>query len=126
MLSLPWKRRIAPGSDRLLQRAAFRGIVPSETLERRDKGGGSQPFFDGLDAGHAWRTLLTDRPRIVERGYARLDAWRAAIDLARVGQTHEYMPLRGAIILEYWLQQLERYPTQGNAAVANAATIVAP
>ncbi|HEX4013031.1 MAG TPA: asparagine synthase-related protein [Candidatus Cybelea sp.] len=121
MLGVDWSHKIAPKSDRLLQRGALRSIVPDETLQRRDKGGSSQPFFDGLDASPSWREALTARPRIVERGYARGAEWRRAVELARAGRTSDLSAFRGAAILEVWLQHLEALRNGGDRKISDAA-----
>ena len=121
MLGVDWDHKIAPKSDRLLQRSALRSILPDATLQRRDKGGSSQPFFDGLDASPSWREALTERPRIVDRGYAKLDEWRRAVDLARAGRTSDLSAFRAAAILEVWLQHLETLPQTGNRKIAGEA-----
>lgn len=121
MLGVDWSHKIAPKSDRLLQRSALRSVLPDATLQRRDKGGSSQPFFDGLDASPSWREALTERPRIVERGYARLDEWRRAVNLARAGRTSDLSAFRAAAILEVWLQHLEALPQTGNRRIAGEA-----
>jgi asparagine synthase (glutamine-hydrolysing) len=108
MLAIPWERKLAPGGDRLLHRRAFDGILPAETLRRTDKGGSDQPSYDGLERGAAWVRALTERPRLVEHGYARLDEWRSAVHSARVGRSIGIGYFRASAALEMWFQQLEQ------------------
>jgi len=110
MLAVPWETKIAPTHDRALQRRAFKGILPAKTLQRFNKGGGAQAMLEGLERSRAWHEALTARPRIVERGYARLQEWRNAVQHARVGQTDGFPQFLASAILELWLQGLERLP----------------
>jgi len=121
MLAVPWEQKLGPSGDRLLQRRAFEGILPGETLRRTDKGGSDQPWYAGLDSSPLWRRALTTQPRIVERGWVRLDEWRATVQRARVGRTIGIGHFRASAAIELWLQQLERTSAAGDHAVANAA-----
>jgi hypothetical protein len=110
MLRIPAQIKFAPGSDRVLQRRSFVGILPEKTLQRRSKGGSCQPHIDGLEGGRAWRRALTAAPRLVHRGYARLDEWREAVQRACFGRMIGLKFFGASATLELWLQQLESEP----------------
>jgi asparagine synthase (glutamine-hydrolysing) len=120
MLAVPWEHKLGPRGDRLLQRRAFEGVLPDETLRRTNKGGSDQPWYAGLDSSPLWRKALTAQPRIVDRGWVRLDEWRATVQRARVGRTIGIGHFRASAAIELWLQQLERTPAAGDHAVADA------
>ncbi len=110
MLRVPPSVKFEPGRDRVIQRRALAGLVPEKTLQRRDKGGSCQPHIDGLESSPAWYQALTANPRIVQRGYARLDAWRQTVRLARLGRMPGLKYFQASATLEVWLQQLEGQP----------------
>jgi asparagine synthase (glutamine-hydrolysing) len=116
MLAVPWARKLTPKGDRLLQRRALAGVVPDAILQRNDKGSTAQPIIDGLERGDDWVRALTARPRIVERGYARLEAWREAVQRARVGQTVGFKYFDASAALEIWLQGIESRRRHQDAA----------
>jgi hypothetical protein len=107
MLAIPRTQKLKPGEDRVLQRRALVNIVPDTTLRRKDKGFSDQPSCEGLASSDAWASALTARPRIVERGYARLGEWREAVERARFGRTIGLKYFEASATLEIWLQRLE-------------------
>jgi len=123
VLSMDWEHKISATQDRLVQRAAMRGILPEATRTRETKGGSSQNWIDGLAQGRAWYERLTDAPRIAARGYADLAAWRTAAAQARIARTTAHMFFDRTAALEMWLQSLETHRdpkpalvSQGNPA----------
>jgi asparagine synthase (glutamine-hydrolysing) len=121
MLRVPPAVHFKPHQDRVLQRRALVGLVPEQTLQRRDKGGSCQPHIDGLESSPAWYHALTANPRIVQRGYARLDAWRETVQLARLGRMPGLKYFQASATLEIWLQQLEGLG--GTSRLAERATL---
>jgi asparagine synthase (glutamine-hydrolysing) len=107
MLALPSAQQVKPSEDRVLQRRALVNILPGATLGRRDKGFSDQPSCEGLASSDEWVAALTAHPRIVERGYARLDEWRKAVERARFGRTIGLKYFEASATLEMWLQSLE-------------------
>jgi asparagine synthase (glutamine-hydrolysing) len=110
MHALPWDQKMRPGEDRLLQRRALAGILPEAVRSRRGKTTADQPYFEGLRRSKAWISLLTDRPRIVERGFVDGRLWNEAVKLAQFGHFHSraIASFVSAAGLEFWLRQLER------------------
>lgn len=119
-LCLPWEAKLRAGGDRLIQRRALTGVLPSATIGRTDKGGSGEPWFEGLDRGVEVRRALTERPRTVERGWLDLDEWRLAVDRARVGSTM-LAKFRAAASTELWLQQVETLSATGTQHLRQSA-----
>jgi asparagine synthase (glutamine-hydrolysing) len=109
MHALPWEQKLRPGQDRLLQRRALAGILPEAIRTRSGKASADQAYFEGLRKSRAWISLLTDRPRIVERGYVDGVLWNDAVKLAQLGYVHQHgsASFVSAAALEFWLRQLE-------------------
>ncbi len=110
MHALPWEQKMRPGEDRLLQRRALAGILPEAVRSRRGKTTSDQPYFEGLRKSKAWVSLLTDHPRIVERGFVDGLLWNEAVKLAQFGHFHSgaIASFVSAAGLEFWLRQLEQ------------------
>ena len=108
MHALPWEQKIRPGYVRLLQRRALSGVLPEAVRTRRHKAGADESFFEGLRRSKEWVSLLTDRPRIVERGFADGRLWNDAVRLAQLGyvQPGGIPSFLSAVQLELWLRQL--------------------
>jgi asparagine synthase (glutamine-hydrolysing) len=109
MASLPWREQLGPGVDRLLQREAMAGVLPEQTRSRRGKRGSDAAFYLGLRRSGAWHTLLTERPRIVERGYVERTRWSDAVEKARFGFVEDIGAFLWCCALECWLRSLESY-----------------
>lgn len=107
MVGVPWDQKLRPHCDRYLQRRALRGILPESVRLRGDKGTYSQAVFEGLRRNRDWTDLLTDSPRLAERGIVDLERWREAVAQARFGRTHTDKHFLAAVSLEAWLQGLE-------------------
>lgn len=107
MQSVPWSEKLHPACDRLLQRRAFAGILPEKTLRRGNKPGPDELYYKSLDGSQKWIQLLTDRPRIVERGYVLLKPWVEEVERARQGKTAGIRFFFAGASLEAWLRQLE-------------------
>jgi len=125
MLSIPWEHKYRSGGDRPLQRLAMEGVVPRRTLRRRGKQGPDQAVQEGLESGDAWIAMLTDRPRIVERGYAAAGPWREAVQQARFGRTIGVRHFMASANLEAWLQGLERFSPRPRLAASRSADAAA-
>lgn len=117
MHALPWEQKIRPGYDRLLQRRALSGVLPEAVRTRRDKAGADESFFEGLRRSKEWASLLTDRPLIVEHGYADGRLWNDAVRLAQLGivQRGGIPSFLSAAELELWLRQLEQGVTHNGS-----------
>src|SRR3712207_4628922 len=107
MFGVPWEQRLRPDCDRYLQRRALRRILPESVRLRGNKGAYSQVVFDGLRRSREWTDLLTESPRLAERGIVDLGRWREAVTQARFGRTYTDRHFLTAVSLEAWLQQLE-------------------
>lgn len=107
MFAVPWEQKFRPGEDRSLQRRALAGILPEKIRNRTGKGRPGEAMHLGLASQSAWIEPLTLRPRIVERGYVRLEPWRRAVALARQGCERAISQFLSAATLEIWLQGLE-------------------
>lgn len=108
MYSVPWGHKIAPGTDRLLQREALRNTLPEKVRVRKSKAVMDQPIFEGLRQGRAWLDLLTRAPRLIERGIVDAQRWDIAVAQARMGQTFHLPQFEAACTLEIWLRQFDR------------------
>lgn len=117
MLAAPSAHRYHAAGDRILQRRAMVGIVPEQTLQRRDKGSPSQAFYEGLEASPEWQDLLTLRPHIVARGYADLPRWRDTVQQACLGRTVGFGAFAASVNLEAWLGQLRLFTPLGEPGV---------
>jgi len=113
MFAIPWEQKVRADVDRYLQRRALRGILPESVRRRGGKFGYSQPLYEGLRRNRDWVDLLTDRPRLAERGIVGLEPWREAVSQARFGRTHTDKHFLAALSLEVWLQQLESFSAEG-------------
>jgi asparagine synthase (glutamine-hydrolysing) len=105
MYALPPEQQIQPGLTRSLQRRALAGILPEKTRMRRDKKGPDESVFRGLRLNSSMRTLLTDKPEIVQRGFVDERPWREAVQLASFGHVAAIRSFLSTTSLEMWLQQ---------------------
>lgn len=110
MFAIPADQRVRPGEDRSLQRRALAGILPERVRTRRGKMGPQQLYHDGLQNSPEWINALTDRPRVVERGYVDAQLWQQAVEQMTVGRTHGLLHFLGTATLEVWLRQIESLP----------------
>jgi asparagine synthase (glutamine-hydrolysing) len=107
MFALPWSDKVRPGEDRIIQRRALKGLLPDQVRLRRGKRSTDEAIFSGLLRSRQGYAYLTEKPRIVERGYVRRDAWEKAVGLARFGLVRGLSSFLAAASLEYWLRTLE-------------------
>ncbi len=107
MCSIPWEVRLSPIVDRVLQRAAFKGILPDVITQRETKAGPDQVIYKGLASGAQWLHLLSTKPVLVERGYIDPVQWKQTIELAQLGRCTSIKHFIAAATLEAWLQQLK-------------------
>ncbi len=110
MFAVPWDEKLRPGLDRRLQRRALAGILPEATRQRRDKGGPDQAVFDGLRHSAEWQSILTDAPRLVERGFVDPARWRHAVHQARFANVRPVSLFIQAAMLEWWLRHHDTRP----------------
>ncbi len=109
MYALPWREKILPGQDRVLQRSALKGILPERIRTRRNKRSTDEAIFAGLLGNREAYALLTENPLIVSRGYVQGAAWKEAVSRARFGVVHAVPSLLAAASLELWLREFERF-----------------
>jgi asparagine synthase (glutamine-hydrolysing) len=109
MAALPWQDQLEPDSDRPLQRAAMVGILPEQTRLRRGKRGSDAALYLALRRCTEWYDLLTERPRLAERGYVDRTRWREAVDKARFGHVEDIGAFLWCCAVEAWLQDAERH-----------------
>jgi asparagine synthase (glutamine-hydrolysing) len=107
MLSLPAHQKFDPEMDRSLQRRALKAILPEPLRLRRDKTIFDQPCYEGLRTGKVWSRLLTDSPRVVDRGIVDPVLWTQAVEQAKLGHTHFLPQFEAVATLEIWLRQFE-------------------
>lgn len=110
MMSSSPDMRQRPDEDRVLQRRALSGILPDEIRLRKTKTIYDQPCYEGLRQGAQFVRLLTDNPRIAERGIVDYEPWIEAVKQARLGRTHFLPQFEAAATLEIWLRSLEKNP----------------
>lgn len=109
MLQLPPSIKFDPNIDRVLQRDAFRNIVPDRILDRVSKGLTDQLWIEGLAANRDWQERLTERPRLVELGIVEALPWRSFIELMAVAPPQSYMRFNDFASIEIWLQNLGEF-----------------
>jgi asparagine synthase (glutamine-hydrolysing) len=109
MAALPWQDQFEPDCDRPLQRLAMVGMLPEQTRLRRGKRGSDAAFYLALRRSAEWYDLLTERPRLADRGYVNGKRWREAVDKARFGHVEDIGAFLWACSLEAWLQDVERH-----------------
>lgn len=109
MAGLPWQDQLEPDCDRPLQRAAMAGLLPKQTRLRRGKRGSDAAFYLALRRDTEWYALLTERPRVAERGYVDRSRWREAVDKARFGYVEDIGAFLCCCALEAWLRSVERH-----------------
>lgn len=127
MFALPWELKLQPNANRLLQRHTLRGILPEKIRTRRGKQGPSQTYFEGLRRSRAWVDLLTNQPRLVERGYVVKSAWQETVQKTRYGVAPSLKHFLLSAALEAWLHQLETRPdTMARRRVSVSASSFRP
>ncbi|MBC7985973.1 MAG: hypothetical protein H7X93_04795 [Sphingomonadaceae bacterium] len=108
MLNLDFRERRGITGDRRLQRRALGDRLPEAILTRTSKGSAQELRERHLMESDRWYALMTQNPRIVQRGWADAEKWRALVDRARVGASEYSAAFVNAIQTELWLRALER------------------
>lgn len=120
-VALPAAQKIDNGVTKVVLREAMRGIVPDETLDRRDKQGYPTPANDWLRSiGMEYAGDVIASRRFRERGVFDADAAAAAFERWRSGRG----PLAGLwtwLSTEAWFRQYVDTPVSGWARPATAA-----
>jgi len=106
--STPWRLRFNEVQNRVLQRQALREILPEKIRIRIDKRGPDEAFLEGLRKSTVFHALLTDHPRIVERGYVDEKLWIEAVNQGKFGAVPSFPCFLAAICIEIWLRQMEK------------------
>lgn len=117
MFSLPADQKFDPEMDRSLQRRAMKAILPELLRLRRDKTIFDQPCYEGLRTGKVWGGLLTNSPRVVERGIVDGTLWTQAVEQAKLGHTHFLPQFEAVATLEIWLRQLENLKSNASGGL---------
>jgi asparagine synthase (glutamine-hydrolysing) len=112
MLSIPPDVVCRPGQPRRLMRSALQGLWPPPLRRRQSKDSFSGVFLESLRP--LAQLLLNRGPRLqlVERGYIDLGSVRKRLDLLAGSLECNEPQLRQIILLELWLQSLEKRGTK--------------
>lgn len=106
-LSLPPEMRALGRDDRRLQREALRGILPEEIRTRSTKGTSQESTEKDLMQSDVWWKAMTDRPRIVARGWVDESVWQKTMEGVRLGIYDGTLNLEAAMLTELWLRRME-------------------
>jgi asparagine synthase (glutamine-hydrolysing) len=96
-------QRLLGGRFKPLLTSAVRGLVPSDVLDRRDKGEFSAEAFRGLARNRARILELCEDSRLAERGLIDPAAFRSAV-LNPGPMSHHLMPIDTTVACESWLR----------------------
>ncbi len=110
MLGLDFRVRRGVGTDRRLQRAALADRLPSSILSRRSKGSAQELRERHLMESDRWYRMMTEAPRLIERGWVNAEIWRDEVERARLGVAGLSAPFMNAVNTELWLRALEETP----------------
>lgn len=107
-LACPTDQFLRNGEGRSLHRRALSGLVPPETLARKDKRGNSESMLRAFAReASQLSALFSQDARVFERGYADRKELRKILDKARAGLRSDVLVLFNVIALEGWLRGLE-------------------
>lgn len=106
MAAIPPQLRFNAKGDRVLQRRALQGILPTAIVERKDKQGPDEAFYAGLAKNQHMVNHLLSNSRIAELGYVDPKRFGEAIKALRFGAPEARHALVSALCLEIWLRQL--------------------
>lgn len=106
MRSIPVEQQFSPILDRMLQRKAFKNILPENIVNRKTKGSPDHAIYSGLEKGKEWLRLITGNTIMAEKGYVDTPRWNQAVALARQGRCESIKLFKAAVSLEIWLRQL--------------------
>jgi len=109
MLQVGPEFRVSGGHDRVLQRSALADRLPDSVRKRVTKGSSQEAQERAVLANDDWYRTLTERSRLVERGWVEPRAWRQQVDRARLGLHGQRPNIDVAILTEYWLRANECY-----------------
>lgn len=108
-LACPTDQLLRNGEGRSLHRRALSGLVPTETLARKSKGGNLESILRAFAReGARLATLLGPDARVFERGYVDRKELRKLLEKACVGLRVDVLSLLSVIALEAWLRGLEK------------------
>lgn len=108
-LACPTDQFLRNGEGRSLHRRALAGLVPPETLARRDKRGNSESLLRAFAReAPQLSALFSPDARVFERGYADRKELRRLLDKARAGLRADALVLFNVIALEVWLRGLDK------------------
>lgn len=103
MAGLPWRLRRLPSEDRVLQRAAMKGLLPESVRGRTSKGTGQGSFDRAFANATDWHALLA-RGRLSELGFVDRRRWADAVERGRFGLFESLPSFCATASLEAWLQ----------------------
>lgn len=111
-LSVPWERKIAPGTRKPLLRRAMRGILPEPLRTRTSKTTANQSFFLAIE--RQWDEIepLVRQPVLAELGVVDRDEFRHAMRRARHGVGEQVIALGWTLGLEAWVRTFT-HPSEG-------------
>ena len=106
MLQIPWEWKLLPDQDRVVLRAAMKGILPEDVRLRTDKGQAETAFLHGLRINWSAVKNLSYGSRIAELGIVEPKRFERACVLMRHGHISlhsNFNTLISALALEQWL-----------------------
>lgn len=109
-ISLPWRLKVSPNQNRILQRMAFRGIVPQKVLDRRSKAEFGGRLSLGLSRSRREWDRHFDGTHLADLGLVESKTFRGACDSFRDRSHGDLSYLAPALLLEAWLAHCESAP----------------
>jgi asparagine synthase (glutamine-hydrolysing) len=107
MLGLDSELRFNSHTDRLLQRRALRDRLPPTILGRTTKGR-FQEIYDRAFMHSDWLRMLSDSPKLVERGWVDGPTWTKTVARAGFGVVTRRQEFDAAVTTECWLRNREK------------------
>jgi asparagine synthase (glutamine-hydrolysing) len=107
LLAIPRDQLVRPGRRRYLMRAAMKGIVPDEILERPRKASVQRGPVVALRRERQFHEELLRNSRVAEMGLIDRDLTRMAFEqVCNTKETGEWPALLRLFQLEIWLERL--------------------
>jgi asparagine synthase (glutamine-hydrolysing) len=108
-LACPTDQFLRNGEGRSLHRRALTGLVPPETLARKDKRGNSESLLRAFAReAPQLAALFGPQARVFERGYVDRKELLKLLEKARIGLRADALVLFNVIALEMWLREIEK------------------
>ncbi len=107
MQAIPANQKVRPGSTRIVQRAAMKGLLPDVILRRRSKGNPTEGFARGFRRCQRELSEWLLNGCVVKRGYADPVSIRTELSKLTLGTSKCLVPMLKLLSLELWFRALE-------------------